>query len=51
MALGMPFWGFAGWQGSLYARDSRPADHLAQYARVFNAVEGNTTFYATPSSR
>lgn len=49
--IGMPFWGFEGWQGSLYTADSRPADFLAQYARVFNAVEGNTTFYAEPSVR
>ena len=46
--LGLPFWGFEGWQGALYARDSRAADYLGQYARTFNAVEGNTTFYAEP---
>lgn len=51
MGLGLPFWGFEGWQGRLYARDSRPADFLRQYGRVFNAVEGNTSFYATPSER
>lgn len=51
MALGMPFWGFEGWQGKLYTADSRPADFLRQYGRAFNAVEGNTTFYATPSER
>ena len=47
--LGLPFWGFDGWQGSVYTRDSRAADFLRQYGRVFNAVEGNTTFYAEPS--
>ncbi len=46
--LGLPFWGFEGWQGGLYTRDSRSADHLRQYVRVFDAVEGNTTFYAEP---
>lgn len=46
--LGLPFWGFDGWQGGLYTGDSRPADFLQQYGRVFNAVEGNTTFYAEP---
>lgn len=25
------------------------AEHLAHYARVFNTVEGNTTFYASPT--
>lgn len=47
----MPFWGHEPWQGSLYARDSRPSEFLRQYARVFDAVEGNTTFYAVPSPR
>lgn len=48
--VGMPFWGFEGWQGGLYAADSRAADFLSQYSRVWNAVEGNTTFYAEPSA-
>ncbi len=50
-ALGCPFWSFPGWNGSLYSRDARPADRLPQYARVFNAVEGNTTFWSVPSPR
>ncbi len=48
--LGLPFWGFEGWRGGLYTRDSRPSDFLQQYARAFNAVEGNTTFYAEPTA-
>jgi uncharacterized protein YecE (DUF72 family) len=51
IALGMPFWGFSAWQGTLYTADSRAQDYLRQYAHAFNAVEGNTTFYATPSER
>ncbi|MBW2426803.1 MAG: DUF72 domain-containing protein [Deltaproteobacteria bacterium] len=51
MHLGLPFWGFEGWLGSVYARDSRASQLLGQYARAFNAVEGNTTFYAMPSDR
>lgn len=51
MGLGLPFWGFEGWQDGLYTRDSRAGDFLRQYGRVFNAVEGNTTFYAVPSER
>ncbi len=43
-ALGCPFWSFPDWNGSLYSRDARAPDRLPQYARVFNAVEGNTTF-------
>lgn len=49
--LGCPFWSFEAWNGSLYSRDARPADRLAQYARVFPTVEGNTTFYSVPSAR
>lgn len=49
MHLGLPFWGFEDWQGGLYTKDSRPADFLSQYGRVFDAVEGNTTFYAAPA--
>ena len=49
--LGLPFWGFEGWQGGLYTEDSRASDFLNQYGRVFNSVEGNTTFYATPPQR
>ncbi|HRJ51609.1 MAG TPA: DUF72 domain-containing protein [Candidatus Thiothrix moscowensis] len=48
--LGLPLWANAHWKGSLFRADARPAEFLAQYARVFNAVEGNTTFYSTPSS-
>ena len=36
---------------SLYTEDSRPADFLEQYGRAFNAVEGNTTFYAEPPAQ
>ncbi len=50
-SLGCPFWSFADWRGSLYSRDARPADFLAQYARVFNTVEGNTTFWSVPSAQ
>jgi len=48
--LGLPLWGERAWSGSLYTKDARPADFLEQYARVFGAVEGNTTFYSSPSA-
>lgn len=48
--LGMPFWGLKDWVGNLYADGTRPADFLEQYAQVFNAVEGNTTFYHLPDA-
>ncbi len=47
--LGLPAWGIKEWAGTLYRRRSRPGDYLRQYAEVFNAVEGNTTFYSLPS--
>lgn len=43
--LGLPAWGFPGWAGRYFT--NRPS-RLASYARVFNCVEGNTTFYAVP---
>ncbi|MEM9384659.1 MAG: DUF72 domain-containing protein [Pseudomonadota bacterium] len=48
--LGCPLWALADWEGGLYRAGSTPGDYLRQYASVFNAVEGNTTFYATPSA-
>ncbi|SFA74600.1 DUF72 domain-containing protein [Azotobacter beijerinckii] len=48
--LGCPSWSEAAWRGALYPERAPAADYLALYARVFNAVEGNTTFYAQPTS-
>ncbi|GAB3462256.1 DUF72 domain-containing protein [Azotobacter salinestris] len=48
--LGCPSWSEAAWRGSLYPDGTPASDYLALYARVFNAVEGNTTFYAQPSA-
>lgn len=46
--LGLPVWNRADWTGELYAPGTPAGQRLAAYARIFNAVEGNTTFYATP---
>lgn len=46
--LGCPAWAVKTWSGRLFPRDLKPTEYLAHYARVFNAVEGNTTFYALP---
>ena len=48
--VGLPLWGFAGWAGKVYASDTRARDYLEQYARVFGAVEGSSTFYSTPTA-
>ena len=47
--LGLPQWSHPAWPGQLLGVGARPAEHLAHYARVFNTVEGNTTFYASPT--
>lgn len=43
--LGLPAWAYPGWRGVFF--DDKPSP-LASYASVFNAVEGNTTFYRVP---
>jgi uncharacterized protein YecE (DUF72 family) len=50
LRLGCPVWAFEGWRGSLYTRGARREDFLPQYARVFGAVEGNSTFYGLPAA-
>ncbi len=47
--LGCPIWGQKNWVGELFTRGAKPGDFLAQYASVFNTVEGNTTFYGMPT--
>ncbi|MBD1553701.1 DUF72 domain-containing protein [Pseudomonas typographi] len=47
--LGCPSWSDPAWRGDFYPEDARPAECLAHYAGMFNAVEGNTTFYARPA--
>jgi uncharacterized protein YecE (DUF72 family) len=48
--LGCPSWGFKAWVGHLYRLGTRAGDFLGEYAKVFNAVEGNTTFYSVPTA-
>ncbi|HPQ96401.1 MAG: DUF72 domain-containing protein [Thiothrix sp.] len=48
--LGAPLWANKDWKGGFFSNAARPADFLAEYARFFNAVEGNTTFYSVPSA-
>jgi uncharacterized protein YecE (DUF72 family) len=47
-SLGCAIWSFPGWVGALFPLQSKPADFLRLYGQRFTAVEGNTTFYATP---
>lgn len=42
-------WAHKPWVGRWYPADVRAGTELALYARLCNAVEGNTTWYAEPS--
>ncbi len=48
--LGCPSWSESAWREYLYPADAKTADFLGLYCQVFNAVEGNTTFYARPAA-
>jgi uncharacterized protein YecE (DUF72 family) len=47
--VGCAMWTHAPWQGRYLPHPLPPRDRLHAYATWCNAVEGNTTFYATPS--
>lgn len=47
--LGCPSWSENAWRDYLYPDTARPTEFLGLYCQVFNAVEGNTTFYARPA--
>ena len=49
--FGCAIWAYKGWVGELYPRGTRPDNFLYLYSRRFTAVEGNTTFYAIPSTK
>ncbi len=47
--LGLTMWSHPFWQQHFYGSGTQAAQRLEKYAQVFNTVEGNTTFYASPS--
>jgi uncharacterized protein YecE (DUF72 family) len=47
--VGCAMWTYAPWQGRYLPGSLSPRDRLRAYATWCNAVEGNTTFYATPT--
>jgi uncharacterized protein YecE (DUF72 family) len=47
--VGCAQWTHKAWQGRLVAHPLPPHERLRAYAGWCNAVEGNTTFYATPA--
>ncbi|MDA9555972.1 DUF72 domain-containing protein [Vibrio sp.] len=42
-------WSHDQWKGTFFEKGTSAAQRLEQYANVFNTVEGNTTFYASPT--
>ncbi|HEX9982634.1 MAG TPA: DUF72 domain-containing protein [Thermoanaerobaculia bacterium] len=49
--LGTQGWNYDAWVGPFYPIGTRTADYLFLYARAFDAVEVDSTFYAIPSAR
>lgn len=47
--IGCPVWANGEWCGRFYTRSAPRSQWLGQYSRVFNTVEGNSTFYGLPS--
>jgi uncharacterized protein YecE (DUF72 family) len=47
--VGCAMWSYTPWQGRYLPHPLPPRERLSAYATWCNAVEGNTTFYATPA--
>ena len=50
LRLGTSSWSSEDWVGPFYPSGTRPADFLAEYAKHFDTVEVDSTFYRTPSA-
>lgn len=48
--LGLSQWSHPAWPGYLLGKGLKAAEHLSDYAQVFNTVEGNTSFYGMPDN-
>ena len=49
--IGTQGWNYDAWVGPFYPSGTKPADFLTVYARAFDTVEIDSTFYATPPAR
>jgi uncharacterized protein YecE (DUF72 family) len=47
--LGTQGWNYDAWEGPFYPEQTRASDYLTVYARAFDTVEVDSTFYATPA--
>lgn len=46
--IGTQGWNYDAWVGPFYPSGTRPVDYLTIYARAFDTVEVDSTFYAVP---
>lgn len=46
--LGTSSWSSRHWLGKLYPKGTKPADFIAEYARIYSTVEIDSTFYGVP---
>ena len=49
--IGTQGWNYDAWVGPFYPGRTRPADFLTVYARAFDTVEVDSTFYAIPAAK
>jgi uncharacterized protein YecE (DUF72 family) len=49
--IGTQGWNYDAWVGPFYPDGTRATDYLAVYARAFDTVEVDSTFYAIPSAK
>ncbi len=49
--LGTQGWNYDAWLGTFYPTGTRAPDFLTTYARAFDTVEVDSTFYAIPAAR
>ena len=49
LSVGCPMWSLPAWSGRFLRHPLPPRERLRAYAAWCDAVEGNTTFYATPA--
>jgi uncharacterized protein YecE (DUF72 family) len=49
--IGTQGWNYDAWSGVFYPPGTRAAEYLGIYARAFDTVEVDSTFYAIPSSK
>jgi uncharacterized protein YecE (DUF72 family) len=48
--IGTQGWNYEAWVGPFYPSGTRPSEFLTVYARAFDSVEVDSTFYASPAA-